>query len=313
MDMKFCNYFLEIAKLQNLSKAAERLYVSQPALSQYISREENKLGVQLFTRKHNLLILTPAGLQYYRACQDILDRRDALYQELASITSCKVGSASIGITPQWGCKMFADIYHTFNQEYPNYSLNIVENTTIPLQTMTEKGDLDMAVLAFNHIEQQPLEYQVICKQRFILAVPTIYAAHIPNNNGNSAFPIVDLKQFGGLSFILSQHGTAIREIQDEIFASNGMHPHTICEINHFGATLHLVADGLGASIIPAIERKENPAISYFLMSQPWHWTIGIIYRRKFIHNAVSDFLTELIRRHFYENGGSDPLCEIEEI
>ncbi|WP_418710149.1 LysR family transcriptional regulator, partial [Allofournierella sp.] len=55
MDMKYFLYFLEIARAKNLSRAAERLYVSQSALSQFLAREEAELGVKLFLRRHNTL------------------------------------------------------------------------------------------------------------------------------------------------------------------------------------------------------------------------------------------------------------------
>lgn len=169
--MKYFLYFLEIARAKNLSRAAERLYVSQSALSQFLAREEAELGVKLFLRRHNTLLLTPAGQRYFEACQDILDRKNCLYQELASLETCKVGSMAVGITPQWGCEMFSCIYPIFQRDYPNYTLKLFEDTTFPLMAMVRQKELDLAILAFNRMDGIPLRCEAICEERFVLAAP----------------------------------------------------------------------------------------------------------------------------------------------
>lgn len=300
MDVKYFLYFLEIARAKNLSRAAERLYVSQSALSQFLIREENELGVKLFLRRHNTLLLTPAGQRYHEACQDILDRKNRLYQELSSLESCKVGSMAVGITPQWGCEMFSEIYSVFKREYPNYALNLFEDTTFPLLNMLKAKELDMAVLAFNRLDGIPLRCEVVCEERFVLAVPAAFCAHIQASSGEGELPMAGLGQFSSRGFILSRHGTAIREIQDEMFASNGIQPNIVCEINNFDATLRLVSDGLGLSIIPLSSVRPSPRLRYFFPPRPWSWKIGVAYRNHFVHSAASAYLLELVNLYFEE-------------
>lgn len=309
MDMKYFLYFLEIARAKNLSRAAERLYVSQSALSQFLAREEAELGVKLFLRRHNTLLLTPAGQRYFEACQDILDRKNRLYQELASLETCKVGSMAVGITPQWGCEMFSCIYPIFQRDYPNYTLKLFEDTTFPLMAMVRQKELDLAILAFNRLDGIPLRCEAICEERFVLAAPAAFCGRLPGGaeGGGSGFPVAGLGQFSSRRFILSRRGTAIREIQDEMFAANGIEPSILCEINNFDAALRLVAEGLGVSIVPLSCARPSPQVRYFFPPRPWSWKIGVAYRSHFVHSAASAYLLELVKLYFHEQRGASPL------
>lgn len=82
MELYHLEYILEIERQKNISKAAERLHVSQPTLSIYLSKLERSLGVALFERQHNLLVPTKEGEKYAEACRKILAIRDELYEEL---------------------------------------------------------------------------------------------------------------------------------------------------------------------------------------------------------------------------------------
>lgn len=82
MDLYHLEYILEIERQKNISKAAERLHISQPTLSIYLSKLERSLGLALFERQHNLLVPTEAGRKYADACRRILAIRDELYREL---------------------------------------------------------------------------------------------------------------------------------------------------------------------------------------------------------------------------------------
>ena len=85
MDTKFQTYFLEIAKQKNLSKAAERLFVGQSTLSQFIAREENQLGIKLFSRKDGKLELTYAGKLYAKTWSEILESQNALFRKISEV------------------------------------------------------------------------------------------------------------------------------------------------------------------------------------------------------------------------------------
>ena len=87
MDTRHLQYIVTIAQRQNMTKAAEELYVSQSSLSQYLGKLEKKLGVPLFERTKNKLLLTPAGERYVEAARKILDIEKETYADIRSLNN----------------------------------------------------------------------------------------------------------------------------------------------------------------------------------------------------------------------------------
>ena len=86
MDTKYISYILTIAKLKNMTKAAEELYVSQSSLSQYLSKLEQELGTPLFYRTKWELVPTPAGELYIEACHQVMNVKEQLYRQIKQLT-----------------------------------------------------------------------------------------------------------------------------------------------------------------------------------------------------------------------------------
>lgn len=99
MQLRDIVYVLAVADEGNFSKAALKVHVSQPALSQLIQRLEDELGVKLFIRKSNRVILTNAGKIFYEDGKEILKRSDKLIEKMRDFRSLKEGELTIAITP----------------------------------------------------------------------------------------------------------------------------------------------------------------------------------------------------------------------
>ena len=98
MDFKHYQYVLKVAELQNMTKAANELYVSQPALSHYIAKVEDELGAVLFDRNTTPLSLTPAGERYVETARMVLALNDRLRQDISDINEQKKGRVILGIS-----------------------------------------------------------------------------------------------------------------------------------------------------------------------------------------------------------------------
>jgi LysR family transcriptional activator of glutamate synthase operon len=111
MDTRYLNYVLTIAKKENMTKAAEELYVSQSTLSQYLSKLESEIGTPLFYRSKGRLTLTPAGKLYVQAAEQVMSIKDNLYQNIQSLDNR--GHITIGVTSQFGLRMLTEIIPAF--------------------------------------------------------------------------------------------------------------------------------------------------------------------------------------------------------
>lgn len=299
MDMKFVTYFLAIAKYKKLSKAADYLFVSQSTLSQFLAREEQSLGVKLLTRNRNDLSLTPAGKIYEQTCQNMLELQESLYKRLSDITESKTGSISIGITPQWGGDMFAEIYPIFKHKYPNYLVNLLEETTKPLLEQVTKGSLDLAIIATPDFQPITLPHTILGKEALVLAVPATSGEDLDfRNRTDVQLSSIDIQKLKNENFIISCSGTAIRDITNKVFTDNNFIPNIICEINNHVSSLKMVASGLGVTILPLSYMKKNQNIRYYSIGDGVFWNICTISKRNLTTTDPDLYLIQLIRDYY---------------
>ena len=140
MDLHQLEYIVEIAKQNNISKAAELLHVSQPTLSVYLNRLEKELNLKLFTRNNNVLTITDAGRKYVDTCSKILQLRDELYDDLYKN---RQDSIHIGILSS-NASLFSQVFMKFQPKHPDVTIRPVIDKSNRLYKLVQSGDLDFA-------------------------------------------------------------------------------------------------------------------------------------------------------------------------
>ena len=123
MELRVLNYFLATAQEQNMTRAAEKLLVSQPALSRQIADLENELGVKLFIRQPRKLILTPAGHYLQEQAREILTLADKTKQNLQS-TSVISGDLTIGAGESYGMQRVMSVVSDIIKDYPLVNIDL---------------------------------------------------------------------------------------------------------------------------------------------------------------------------------------------
>lgn len=122
MDHREMEYVIVIAQEKNLSKAAERLFISQPALSRFLGKLENELGTPLFERKNRQYIPTMAGELYLDTARKILRLQQQFDAELKSLIQTSRGVISMGITPGRGHTLLPHVLPAFREYFPDYEI-----------------------------------------------------------------------------------------------------------------------------------------------------------------------------------------------
>ena len=126
MDYKQYDYILTVAEEKSISKAAKKLFISQPSLSQYINRIEKHLGVNLFDRSTTPLELTYEGELFIETALKIKQLNEQLKKKFDDITELKSGRLNIGLTPSKANNPLPIILPCFKKNYPNIELIITE-------------------------------------------------------------------------------------------------------------------------------------------------------------------------------------------
>ena len=167
MFIKNPEYFIAIVKERSISRAAERLYLSQPYLSQYLAKLESSLGVVLLDRSHTPLKLTEAGELFYAYLerQDYLDRQ--LVSDLQDLRNKKRPVLHLGVSPWRGSVLLPEVLPLFESHYPDVQVILHEAPVPELEELAVGGVVDFCIMQVpdNLIE---LSYETVMREHVFL-------------------------------------------------------------------------------------------------------------------------------------------------
>jgi DNA-binding transcriptional LysR family regulator len=249
MDTRDLKYFITIAEEKNISKAAGRLSVAQPTLSQFLNKFEKEVDSQLFIRMGHGVRLTYAGEVFLRYATHILSEFHRAQSELNDIKKLNSGRILFGIGPYRGSGLFPPILRKFNEHYPNIKLEIIEEESLILERLIASGKLDVALVASNSALTN-VEYVPYKKDEVVIIAskshPILKVAHPATDN--TSFPYVGYDEFVKYGFLLGRSDTILGQVALEEFAKCKKQPPIISRnLNAFFAAA-LAAKGVGLAL-----------------------------------------------------------------
>ena len=146
MEFRVLKYFLAVAREENISKAAESLYLTQPTLSKQLMELENELGKKLFIRGKRKITLTDDGILLRKRAQELSDLMDKTEAELRSADDTVKGSIYIGCAETDAMHIVANVFSRVHDEYPDIQFNVFSGNGDDVTERLEKGLLDFGLL-----------------------------------------------------------------------------------------------------------------------------------------------------------------------
>lgn len=146
MEIRVLKYFLETAREGNMTRAAERLFISQPTMSKQLKELENELGAKLFIRSNYSIRLTEAGLLLRDRAEDILSLVAKTEAEFKSLEETNSGDIFVGAPESEAMSLFAEAVHTLQKNYPRIRCNIYSGNLSDVCERLDKGLLDFAIV-----------------------------------------------------------------------------------------------------------------------------------------------------------------------
>ena len=198
MNFQNLEYFLAVARENNITKAAEQLGITQQALSNQISRMEDELGCRLFNRKHGFQ-LTAAGKEMLKSSKRILDIYDQTQLVMNDISENKRGELRIGVTHSRGQYILPVLLPDFARMYPNVSLSLTEGSTRLLEKF-ENLRIQVLVAAYTDKARGHLANQS-CIQHFPGGVYTSAQHSVRSNRYHQSLFLCKCDQFTRLGKI----------------------------------------------------------------------------------------------------------------
>jgi DNA-binding transcriptional LysR family regulator len=291
VDLKQLEYMIKIAEENNITKAAEKLFITQSALNQQLLRLEKELGTQLFVRSRSNWHLTRAGEIYVENAKKMVRIKQDTYNQINDLIEIKKGQLRIGLTPERGPEMFAAIYPIFYKKYPNVKIEPFEMGVKQQQHEITLGNLDIGFLTLQSFQKTNDKYIQICTEDIILATPKTHPlAHLGGRIGEK-LPEISLDCFKDDSFAIMQKGSTLREIYDNLIAEEDFNPNILLETRSGHNLYHMVAEGICCSIFPITYAMDSPNVSYFSIKQKPVWELCASYKKG---NYLSSVATELI-------------------
>ena len=249
------DYVLAVAQEQNLTRAAQKLYISQPTLTMYLNRLEEDLGVRLFDRKKNPILLTPAGRHYIEKMQDIAENEQILRGELHTISdpgrTFRIGSSRVR-----GHYWLPPLLSILAERHPEISFTVTMGPDKQMQTLLGKGGVDFVISALADFpeEDKPLVIEDVARESLLLVAHQKYGLvpqkERPGNSPDRPW-MLDTEQLHGVPFVASFPGTGMYVNFQKMIAQYKIQPGHLLMIDSMTTGLMMTVRGLGAQLISA--------------------------------------------------------------
>lgn len=241
MELRQLSYVIQIAKEKNFSRAAEKLHIAQPSLSQQLSKLEQELNVLLFRRTTNSVELTEAGVTFVAKAQHILDAVEQLKQEMDDMAQLKKGKLVVGTLPITGAHILPLVLPRFGELYPQIEVNLVEETTAKLEQLTTNGGTDISLLTLPLIDDS-LACEPYMEEEIFLAVPPTHRF--------ARLKEIELEQLVDEPFIALKRGQGFRQITFDLCSQAGFVPQVVFESSNIETIQSLVGGNMGIAFVP---------------------------------------------------------------
>ena len=157
MELRVLRYFLETAQEGNMTRAAQRLFISQPTMSKQLKELEKELGTKLFVRSNYNIRLTEAGMLLRERAEDILSLVEKTEAEFKSLEEINSGDIYVGAPESESMSLFAEIVCRLQQDYPKIRCNIYSGNMDDVCEKLDKGLLDFAIV-MNYVDLMKYNY-----------------------------------------------------------------------------------------------------------------------------------------------------------
>ncbi|MCI5648300.1 MAG: LysR family transcriptional regulator [Fusicatenibacter sp.] len=258
MTDKDMQYVLTIATYGNLTRAAEALYLSQPALSIQLNRLEKSLGMKLFERTGKKMVLTYAGEEFVTSARQIMMKKFELEDHMNDIRQHRAGRLKVGYSVKQMAVLFPDVFISFHELYPQIKVIPIDGHVNDLEELLAKNELDL--LFAHHVMEKPhFSYTPIYRDRLLAILPGQHpacdkAVPLPGRK----YPWLDLKEVQEECFILQHSNQNIRQLEEDALLYADVSPKISYKISSIDAGIRMADAGFGVAFTLESYLKDTP-------------------------------------------------------
>ena len=323
-------YVYAVYQEMSFSKAAKKMYISQPALSNMVRKAENEIGAPIFDRSTIPLTVTREGAYYIRSIEEILFIQRNIRSYFKDLEELNTGSLAIGGASFFCSFVFPELIGRFHEKYPNVTIDLLEGNVKELREGLEDETLDLVLETALHEGDPTVSRFFFRHETIILAVPAAYPVNKRLNPYRLSFgdvatgrflseqvEPVPLGVFAEVPFITMKPGNDMYERSIRMCRNAGFTPKIALLVDQVLTSINVASTGVGAVFIRSDIvgcRPENQELVYYKIGDPLaRRSVTFASKKgKYITSAMREFmrmagvkkLDEKIGRATGEKGGA---------
>lgn len=310
INLREIQYVLTIAEERSITKAAYKLFMSQPSLSQSLKKIETEVGTSLFIRTPSKLILTPAGKLFVDTGKELIEKYMDMRRSIDEIDSVNCGTVRFGLPLFLSSFLYPQITSHYRSYYPDNNILLSEAPSIELEEQLSAGELDLIIVP-QPIFQNKLVTEPLFSSHMVLVMgiddPLNQFAYTDDRQPGKQF--IDLRLAGDREFLLGLPSQRIHFISEIIFRKANIAPKSTFCSRSINTIQKIAADGNGLSLIPLYYLEKlapNQGIRYYYLSAEYDylWTLVVAYRsgsdNKPLVTALKNIIIKLCQSSDYQ-------------
>lgn len=297
MEIRQLQYFIAVCEEMHFTKAAEKIGVSQPTLSQQIRALEDELTMPLFDRIGKKIALTEAGTLLLHYSQIILDNLQNVKDSIADLRHIQRGSIRVGIFPSDLDYRITQLLVNFYQEFPGIKLKVIASIDIPQQVLESEVDIGIGT---NVSPNDNLVNIPLCQEEYVV---TVSKRH-PLADRMS----IDMKELREIPMVIYPEGFMGRDLVEETTQKHGFKLHSILETSSVTSIINLVKANIGATVQPyrLLREINDPDLHIIrIKDDAPSRSLEIIYRSDRYLSQAAKALIAQIKQYFQNKAKSD--------
>jgi len=282
MELRQLEYFLSVARLGKVTRAAAALFVSQPSVTVSVRKLESELGVELFDRSSGRLALTAEGRRFMERAERILMQVEDAAAEMRDSDGPIRGALRIGITPMLGALLLPPALARFRKDAPEVEISLVEEGSLAIGHHLEKGELDLGIMVISDLSAS-LSSRGIGEGRIV--------ACIPPGHPLAALEAIPFPALRDQPLILFQGDTYTRKVILAECARSGFSPNIAFASSQVGTAMGLVAQGVGIAFFIEELARGRTDVELRPLAVPILLATGLAWNRgRYLSRAAKAFV-----------------------
>jgi DNA-binding transcriptional LysR family regulator len=294
MEIRQLRAFSAIAEMGTFTAGAQRVHITQAAISMQIRQLEIELGTPLFVRAPRRVLLTEAGEALLERTRRILREHDAAVAEIAELAGAERGRLRVGsASAMVSANPLPEILKELREKHPRADVSIVSGTSQTLVRQILAGDLDMAFVSLP-VEARGIQTEVLSRDELVaIASPRHKLAKQR---------VVSIFTLAGEKLILGERGGNTRRLIDGLFEEAGVQPVVAMELSRQAAIKRMVEADMGIGIIPLQSTRdevdEGRLVAWWIEGAKINWELGLAKLAGDYESPICQTFIKLCRKYF---------------